>query len=71
MTKHDNRSVFQAVKPITKEEFEAAIQATEQETNIYGWHGDTPPPGYYRQGGTLIEIREPDEDGCIGVAVQG
>ena len=66
----DNRSKPQPVRLSTKASFDAAINAVNGGTNIYGWEGETPKPGYYRQGSTLIEIFEqPTSTGVIGYAV--
>lgn len=55
----------------TKKEFSEAVQAGAPGSNIYGWQGKPPKPGYYRQGGTLVWIYETPVDGRIGEAVQG
>ena len=53
----------------TKMAFDEAIEAGRLGTNIYGWEGDIPAPGYYQQGNTLIWIYETPIDGRIGEAL--
>lgn len=60
----------QKITPATEQEFKKALEAEAPGTNIYGWEGTPPKPGYYRQGGTLIWIYNTPIDGCIGEAVQ-
>jgi len=65
----DKRSKPQPVIKADEAAFKAAYAAANNATNIYGWHGETPPAGYYQQGGTLIEIFARPDDGVIGVSV--
>jgi len=56
--------------PSTQESFDAAIAERGTGSNIYGWDTHAPKPGYYKQGGTHIEVfSKPTENGVLGYAI--
>ena len=68
--KSSRKSQPSPLTPSTQESFDAAIAERGTGSNIYGWDNPAPKPGYYKQGGTHIEVfPKPTESGVLGYAI--